>query len=150
MCAGSTKIAAPIVILKMAAASPRMPMTRRRPGSVGAGEVMNPRYRKAGASLRARAFAFSSFPSLGKASACHPKDLLFGAAAASPSYERKSLRRGIRGLLVGGVFTLTSSTMRAIFCLVVMLGLAATGSAQEKPRVVVTTDPELDDANSLI
>src|SRR5438876_8398894 len=30
------------------------------------------------------------------------------------------------------------------------LGLAATGSAQEKPRVVVTTDPELDDANSLI
>ena len=40
--------------------------------------------------------------------------------------------------------------MSAIFCVVVMLGLAATGSAQEKPRVVVTTDPELDDANSLI
>src|SRR5438094_8137121 len=30
------------------------------------------------------------------------------------------------------------------------LGLAATGSAQEKPRVVGTTDPELDGANSLI
>src|SRR6266487_4464717 len=40
--------------------------------------------------------------------------------------------------------------MSAIFCVVVMLGLAAMGSAQEKPRVVVTTDPELDDANSLI
>ena len=40
--------------------------------------------------------------------------------------------------------------MSAIFCVVVMLGLAATGSAHEKPRVVVTTDPELDDANSLI
>ncbi len=40
--------------------------------------------------------------------------------------------------------------MSAIFSLVVMLGLATTGSAQEKPRVVVTTDPELDDANSLI
>src|SRR5712664_4010687 len=37
MCAGSTKIAAPTVILKMAAASPRMPMTRRRPGSLAAG-----------------------------------------------------------------------------------------------------------------
>lgn len=34
--------------------------------------------------------------------------------------------------------------------LVVLLGLGATGSAQQKPRVVVTTDPELDDANSLI
>ncbi len=40
--------------------------------------------------------------------------------------------------------------MSAIFCVVMMLGLAAMGSAQEKPRVVVTTDPELDDANSLI
>jgi len=40
--------------------------------------------------------------------------------------------------------------MSAIFCVMVMLGLAAMGSAQEKPRVVVTTDPELDDANSLI
>ena len=40
--------------------------------------------------------------------------------------------------------------MSAIFCVVMMLGLVATGSAQEKPRVVVTTDPELDDANSLI
>lgn len=36
--------------------------------------------------------------------------------------------------------------------LVVMLGGSATGSAQirQPPRVVVTTDPELDDANSLI
>src|SRR6266550_880639 len=39
MCAGSTKIAAPIVMLKMAAASPRTPMTRRS-------EVTSPRYRK--------------------------------------------------------------------------------------------------------
>ena len=34
--------------------------------------------------------------------------------------------------------------------LVGTLGAAATGAAQAKPRVVVTTDPELDDANSLI
>src|ERR1041384_6584528 len=33
MCAGSTKIAAPTVILKMAAASPRTPITRRRAGA---------------------------------------------------------------------------------------------------------------------
>src|SRR5260370_28190901 len=39
MCAGSTKIAAPTVILKMAAASPRTPITRRRagPGAVASG-----------------------------------------------------------------------------------------------------------------
>src|SRR5579862_3650854 len=38
MCAGSTKIAAPTVILKMAAASPRTPITRRRAGrGAGAG-----------------------------------------------------------------------------------------------------------------
>src|SRR2546428_10357017 len=42
MCAGSTKIAAPTVILKMAAASPRTPITRRRVGSWvgGAGEAI--------------------------------------------------------------------------------------------------------------
>src|SRR5256885_10057444 len=59
MCAGSTKIAAPIVMLKMAAASPRMPMTRRRPGSVlaraGEGEPMEsaPRHERAAGILRA-------------------------------------------------------------------------------------------------
>src|SRR5258708_26718508 len=39
MCAGSTKVAAPTVILKMAAASPRPPITRRRagPGAVASG-----------------------------------------------------------------------------------------------------------------
>src|SRR2546430_9933192 len=45
MCAGSTKIAAPIVILKIAAASPRMPMTRRSAGAwvggAGEGEAMH-------------------------------------------------------------------------------------------------------------
>src|SRR2546430_385429 len=45
MCAGSTKIAAPIVILKIAAASPRMPMTRRSAGAwvggAGDGEAMH-------------------------------------------------------------------------------------------------------------
>src|SRR3989442_15301694 len=47
MCGGSTKIAARMVMLKMAAASPRTPMTRRSAGSVvaGTGEVMPPRYR---------------------------------------------------------------------------------------------------------
>src|SRR5436190_1272979 len=57
MCAGSTKIAAPIVMLKMAAARPHTPMTRRRAVSVatGIGEVTPPKYRKAGPSLRARA-----------------------------------------------------------------------------------------------
>ena len=36
------------------------------------------------------------------------------------------------------------------YLLVVMLGCSATVASAQKPRVVVTTDPELDDANSLI
>src|SRR5438093_2834465 len=53
MCAGSTKIAAPTVMLKMAAASPRTPMTRRSAGSsVGGVGGHPPRYRKAGPSRR--------------------------------------------------------------------------------------------------
>src|SRR3989442_12145380 len=52
MWAGSTKIAAPIVMLKMAAASPRTPMTRRRPGSVEAMESA-PRHERAAGILRA-------------------------------------------------------------------------------------------------
>src|SRR5260370_36028941 len=48
MCAGSTKIAAPTVILKMAAASPRTPITRRRdgPGAVASGTNELERLRK--------------------------------------------------------------------------------------------------------
>src|SRR2546428_4713987 len=90
MCAGSTKIAAPTVILKMAAASPRTPMTRRSAGSAaaGTGAAMPPRYRKGGPSLRAP--LLSSYlarasepviPSLrsGQAlSAAGAQDLLFG------------------------------------------------------------------------
>src|SRR5437867_777874 len=42
MCAGSTKIAAPTVMLKMAAASPRTPITRCRAGwATGTGEDMH-------------------------------------------------------------------------------------------------------------
>src|SRR5437016_11778668 len=90
MCVGSTKIAAPTVILKMAAASPRTPMTRRSAGSAaaGTGAAMQPRYRKGGPWLRAP--LLSSYlarasepviPSLrsGQAlSAAGAKDLLFG------------------------------------------------------------------------
>src|SRR5437899_4445946 len=79
MCAGSTKIAAPIVILKIAAASPRMPMTRRRAGSVVAGtrEVMKPKVQKS-RSLRRRsgqALRYASpLPfSYSQERACHPE-----------------------------------------------------------------------------